>query len=184
MNRIIIILSLFLFIFGCTILEESSISNSYSNINSINLLLNETEIYYLGLEKNETICNTEEYETSEFSPLKQESICFYSTEDGTEIVIQIKKYTNYNDLNGTYQYTSSHLRSSQGIISENEFGDQSKFSSNHEDDYGAEFNEQGVYYYYLWFTKDLYLIHITSKGSEDAKEYVKNIGNQILVKFG
>jgi hypothetical protein len=52
-------------------------------------------------------------------------------------------------------------------------------------DYGGQFNEPGVYFYHLWICKDKYLIHITSKGTEEAAgDSVREIGQQILSKFG
>jgi hypothetical protein len=113
------------------------------------------------------------------------SFCNYTINNlsDTEIIIEIKKYTNYNDLNGTYQYFSSHLFSAEGIINDNKYGDQSIFRINNEDDYGAEFNYEGIYYYHLWFTKDLYLIHITSKGDIDVKEYIEEIALKINFRY-
>ncbi|MGV8141839.1 MAG: hypothetical protein ACP5NW_05345, partial [Candidatus Woesearchaeota archaeon] len=80
---------------------------------------------------------------------------------------------------------SLHLRGAKGLLSENAFGDQSRFYVNNEDDYGAENNPPGVYYYSLYMTKDLYLVQISSSGtSADAKDSVASVGRQILSKFG
>jgi len=99
--------------------------------------------------------------------------------------IELQKFANYEALDGTYQYDSSHLFGVKGLISENDYGDQSRFRVNSEDDYGAEFNEPGVYYYHLWICKNEYLIHITSSGrSKEADEYIAKIGQRILSKFG
>jgi hypothetical protein len=159
--------------------EEEMIELSV--LNNYELLFNEGDFNLLGLNFKEE-CNTEEYETSESSPLEQYSICQYTFEE-SEIVLEIKKYTNIHDLEGTYQYNSLHLRSSDGILSEDEYGDKSRFIVNSENDYGAEFNEPGVFYYNFWITKELYLIHITSKGVEEDKYIVLKIGEQILSKF-
>jgi hypothetical protein len=103
----------------------------------------------------------------------------------TSIIIELQKFADYEALNGTYQYDSLHYYSIQGLISENTFGDQSRFRLNNENDYGGQFNPPGVYFYHLWITKDLYLIHVTSSGtSQEAEGYVANIGRQILSKFG
>jgi hypothetical protein len=102
----------------------------------------------------------------------------------TGVVIELKKYTNSGDLNGSYQYESLHLRSIEGLISENDYGDQSRFYVNNENDYGAEYNDPNMYYYALYISKNEYLIYVTSKGtSVEAKEYVAKIGRRILSKF-
>jgi hypothetical protein len=102
----------------------------------------------------------------------------------TQVIIELQKFANYEALDGSYQYSSQHLYSIEGLISENVYGDQSRFRVNNVNDYGGQYNVPGVYYYHLWICKDLYLIHITSKGSEGAREYIANIGQQILSKFG
>jgi len=139
----------------------------------------------LGLTSDNQYCKTENYETSESSPLAQLATCSY-TIDGmadTSVIIEMKRFTNSNDLTGTYQYESLHLRGAKGLLAENTFGDQSRFSVNSDDDYGAEFNPPGVSFYSLYFTKDSYLVHVTTKGSADAKEDVASIGRRILAKF-
>jgi hypothetical protein len=102
----------------------------------------------------------------------------------TEVIIEYKKFAVLADLENTYQYDSSHLYSAEGLISENQYGDQSKFRMNNEKDYGGDLNPKDVYFYHLWFTKDEFLIHITSKGSEDAKEYSMRMADKILSRFG
>ena len=145
------------------------------------LILNEQDLMELGMRED---CKTEEYNTSEKMVISQYSFCNYTIDDlNTEIIIELSKYTNFKDLNSSYQYNSLHLRSSEGLISENNYGDQSRFYVNHESDYGGQFNELDIYYYHLWIVKDSYLIHITSKGSKEAKEYIKEIGLKILGKF-
>jgi hypothetical protein len=171
------------FIAGC--LAEK---NELSKISGIQELApNDRDLLQLGMAANGSNCQAEEYETGEFSLLAQYSICHYTIDklDDTEVVIELKKFSNTHDLNGSYQYESSHLSSSKGTISRDTFGDQSRFSKNHEEDYGGEFNEPGMHYYHLYFTKDIYLVHITSGGrSEEAKDYIANMGELILSKFG
>lgn len=139
----------------------------------------------LGLTSDNKYCKTETYETSENSPLAQLATCSYTIDglENTSLIIEIKRFTNANDLTGTYQYESLHLRGAKGLLAENTFGDQSRFSVNSDDDYGAEFNPPGVSFYSLYFTKDSYLVHVTTKGSADAKEDVEAIGRRILAKF-
>jgi hypothetical protein len=139
----------------------------------------------LGMTEDGADCKTEEYETSESSPLVQYSICSYLIDDldDTEVVIELKKFTNLADRNGSYQYESLHLRGYQGadkeafegLISENDYGDLSSFYYN---------NESTVYYYHLYICKEQYLIHITSKGTKDAEKPIAEIGRLILAKFG
>ncbi len=140
------------------------------------LVLNEQDLQQLGIAINGTDCQTEEYPTNEYSPLAQYSICNYTIKslNDTQVVLELQKFTNFEDLNGTYQYTSLHLRGSQGLISENDYGDLSRFYVD---------NESNVYYYHLWIGKNKYLIHITSKGSKEAGEYIAKIGRRILSKF-
>ncbi|MFP4403181.1 MAG: hypothetical protein ACLFPJ_02415 [Candidatus Woesearchaeota archaeon] len=172
------------FFIGCSIDKYDEIEKT-TNISDVDeLVLNENDLLKLGFKKNSE-CKIENYNTSEFSPLKQYAFCNYTIEklNNTKIIIEFKKYTNLHDLNGTYQYSSSHLFSSEGLISKDNYGDQSVFRVNSEKDYGGEFNEENVHYYHLWFTNDLFLIHITSKGSIEAKEYIEKIANKILLKF-
>jgi hypothetical protein len=153
-----------------------------------NMVLNEQDLQQLGMTSAGTDCYTdEEYSNIVDSSLGQYSFCNYTINslNDTWVVIELQKFANYEALNGTYLYDSSHLFGAKGLISENTYGDQSRFRVNSEDDYGAEFNEPGVYYYHLWICKNLYLIHITSSGrSKEADEYIAKIGRQILSKFG
>lgn len=167
-------------IFGPTIKTTNTIQGTQE------LTLSGPDLQQLGMRNGGTDCQTEEYTTNEYSPLAQYSFCNYTTNDldDTEIVIELKKFTNQEDLNGTYQYESLHLRSAEGLLSENEYGDQSRFYVNNENDYGGNVNtEPNVYYYHLWVCKDKYLIHITSKGSKEANKYIANMGQLILSKF-
>ncbi|MBI4021074.1 MAG: hypothetical protein HY369_02435 [Candidatus Aenigmarchaeota archaeon] len=150
------------------------------------LVLNDQDLQQLGMMSVGTDCRTEEYPTNEYSPLAQYSFCNYtiSSLNQTEVVLELKKYTNLEDLHGTYQYDSSHLFGAKGLISENAYGDMSRFRVNSEDDYGAEFTDPNVYYYHLWIVKSEYLIHLTSKGTEEAGEYMVSMGQLILSKFG
>ncbi|MCA9478569.1 MAG: hypothetical protein KC535_05470 [Nanoarchaeota archaeon] len=103
-------------------------------------------------------------------------ICNYTINDlgDTEVIIQLQEIANKTDLNGSYQYQSLHLRGYQGLIEENTMADQSRFYVN---------NESATFYYHLWMTKDDYLIHITSKGSEQARDDILAIGEEFLTKF-
>ena len=147
--------------------------------------LNEQDLQQLGL-SNGTNCRTEEGYTNivDSSP-GQYSICIYTINslNDTQVIIELQKFTNIEALNGAYQYDSSHLYSIEGLISENDYGDKSRFRVNNEHDYGGQYNEPNIYYYHLWICKDLYLIHITSKGSKEAGEYIAKIGWRILSKF-
>lgn len=150
------------------------------------LALNEQDLQQLGMTQvwNETDCQTQEYTTMNMHQA-QYSICNYTINslNDTWVVIELEKFINREDLNDTYQYESSHLFSVQGLISENDYGDQSRFRVNNVNDYGGQYNEPNVYYYHLWICKNEYLIHITSKGSKEAGEYITKIGQRILSKF-
>ncbi len=115
-------------------------------------------------------CNREEYKTGEYSPLAEYHVCTYQREN-TQIVVEIKRYTDPHELNGSYQYSSLHLRGFEGLISEDEYGDMSRFYVN---------NESDIYYYHLWIAEDNSLIHVTSKGKIDAIDYVPEIGQRIM----
>ena len=150
------------------------------------LALNEQDLQQLGMTQvwNETECQTQEYTTFNMDQA-QYRICNYTINslNDTWVVIELEKFINREDLNDTYLYGSEHLFSVQGIISENDYGDQSLFRVNNVNDYGGQYNEPNVYYYHLWICKNVYLIHITSRGAEEAREYVPEIGLQILSKF-
>ena len=190
--RLVILLVLTILVGGCSIVQdgqnasiEDSSAQATDTISGVrDLVLTEEDLRQLGVVGDG--CSIEEYVTDEFWPLSQYGFCNYAASalNGTDIVIELHKFTNEADRNGTYQYTSSHLYGAKGLISENEYGDQSSLRVNSEDDYGAEFNEQGIYYYHLWFTEDLYLVHITSKGSKDADALIAGIGRRIESKFG
>jgi len=199
MKLAIILAILLILIGGCSTVQDSSSGPTISGTQE--LVLNEQDLQQLGMtnDVNEqdlqqlgissgTNCQTdEEYSNIVDSSVGQYSICSYiiNSLNDTQVIIELQKFANYEALNGSYQYNSLHLYSVQGLISENDFGDQSRFRVNNVNDYGGQFNEPGVYFYHLWFTKDLYLIHITSKGSsKEAQEYIAKIGQQILSKFG
>lgn len=140
----------------------------------------------LGITGNETYCRTEEtYAKNVTLSRGAYSICTYnvSSLNNTDVVVQIKRFADYASLNGSYQYDSSHYFSSTGLISTDELGDQSTFRRSTDDDYGGEQNPDDVHYYHLWVTKDLYLVHVTSSGSEDAKNVVTAIAERILDAF-
>ncbi|MGV8086961.1 MAG: hypothetical protein ACP5N1_04990 [Candidatus Woesearchaeota archaeon] len=186
MKLAVILMIFMILLVGCSTVKNSPVVPITNNISETSqLILNEKDLLKLEMISNGTDCKTETYETNEHSPLAQYSICNYiiSNLNNTEVIIEFKKYTNLNDLNGSYDYESSHLFSANGIISENTYGDRSKFHVNTDDDYGAEFNTQGIYFYHLWICKDTYLIHITSKGSENAQEVIAKIGTEIMSKF-
>lgn len=177
----VILAILLLFIVGCIQAQENEIS-SVSGIQE--LMFGSEDLITLGLTSSD-VCEMEEHEIGPSAPLAQSSTCFYTvTRDNTEVVVQLEKFTNPEDLNGAFEYRSSHYRSSEGLLSENDYGDRSRFYVNNENDYGAEFNEPGVYFYSLWIVKDAYLMHVTSKGTEEAREDVSSMGLAILSKFG
>jgi hypothetical protein len=148
---------------------------------------NEQDLQQLGITSNGTNCWTdEEYTNIVDSSLGQYSICSYiiNSLNDTQVIIELQKFANYEALNGSYQYGSLHYYSIEGLISENDYGDQSRFRVNNVNDYGGQYNDPNVYYYHLWICKKEYLIHITSKGSsKEAKEYIAKIGQRILSKF-
>ena len=200
MKLAIILAILLILIGGCALVQDGRIKTTPTISGTQELVLNEQDLQQLGMTSdlneqdlqqlgmsNGTNCRTDEdYTNIVDSSLGQYSICIYNINslNDTWVVIELQKFANYEALNGSYQYDSQHLFSIQGIISENDYGDQSLFRVNNENDYGGQFNEPGVYYYHLWICKDLYLIHITSKGSKDAGEYITKIGRRILSKFG
>ncbi|MFA5141773.1 MAG: hypothetical protein WC471_02285 [Candidatus Woesearchaeota archaeon] len=181
--KLAILLGVLLILGGCTassnVMSISDLALNRQDLSSLGLVSD--HLKQLGMDSS-TDCKIEEYQTDEFSPLAQSGICSY-TLDGSEVIIQLEKYATLEALDGSYQYGSLHLRSADGLLSENDYGDKSRFYVNSPNDYGAEFNPTGVYFYSLYFTKDTYLVHISSKGSIDAKEDVAAIGRTILSKF-
>ena len=176
------VLVLLLFVGGCAGIAENQVEQGSAAVAIQELMLTDDEIVQLGMTRND--CQTEEYQASEYSPVTQYSICFYTIiRDDTEVIIELTEFSNPEDLNGTYQYASQHLRSIHGLLSEKDYGDQSRFYINHEDDYGAEFNDPDVHFYSLYICKDLSLIHITSRGTEQAGEDVAAIGRLLMTKF-
>ena len=199
MKLAIILAILLILITGCSTVQDSSSGPTISGTQE--LVLNEQDLQQLGMtnDVNEqdlqqlgissgTNCQTdEEYSNIVDSSVGQYSICSYiiNSLNDTQLIIELEKFANLEALNGSYQYDSLHLYSIQGLISQDDFGDQSRFRVNNVNDYGGQYNDPNVYYYHLWFTKDLYLIHITSSGrSKEAKEYIAKIGQRILSKFG
>ncbi|MCB9359369.1 hypothetical protein H6503_05540 [Candidatus Woesearchaeota archaeon] len=175
-KRIIAIMLLFLIILlvGCSENENTDVILPDNNVNvSMSPIISYEELGELGLADNG--CRTEQYKTGEFSTLSEYSFCNYTIEslDDTEVIIELKEFTDLENLNGSYQYESLHLRGYQGMISEDEYGDMSRFYVN---------NESDVYYYHLWIADKLQLIHVTSKGSKDAEGIIVNIGNYLLAR--
>src|SRR3989344_6145945 len=189
MKLAIILAILLILIGGCSTVQDSpsgpTIKTTHTISGTQDLMLNEQDLQQLGMTGHGCLTE-EEYTNIVDSSLGQYSFCNYTITslNNTEVILELKRFTNLEALNGSYQYDSSHLYSIQGLISENEYGDQSRFRVNNENDYGGQFNEPGIYFYHLWFTKDLYLIHITSKGSKEAGEYIAEIGQRILSKLG
>jgi hypothetical protein len=184
----ILIISIGIFIGGCSTAQNpSGPTTTTQTISGIQeLALNEQDLQQLGMARGGADCSIVEDQTDSYSQMVQYSFCNYTINslNDTTVIIELRKYTSLEDLNGTYQYESSHLFSIQGLISENDYGDQSRFRVSDEHDYGGEYNKPGVYYYHLWICKDKYLIHITSGTSKEAKGYVADIGRKILSKFG
>jgi hypothetical protein len=183
----IILVSLIILIAGCSINQDEKSDKTTNEISGTKaLLLNEQDLQQIGITGYG--CQTdEEYSNIVDSSLGQYSLCNYTINNfnDTGIIVELQKFDNYEALNGSYQYSSLHLYGIKGLISENKFGDQSRFRVNSDDDYGAQYNEPGIYFYHLWICKDLYLIHITSGGrSKEAEDYITKIGQQILSKFG
>ena len=180
MKLAIILTILIIIIGGCSTVQDSQLEPTTKTTHTISgtreLVLNEQDLAQLGI-TSEIDCNTEEYQTNAYSPLAQYSFCNFTIKNlnDSQVVLELKKFTNFEDLNGSYQYESLHLRGFQGLISENDYGDLSRFYVN---------NESTVYYYHLWISKNEYLIHITSKGSKEAGEYIAKTGRRILSKFG
>ncbi|HIH04835.1 TPA: hypothetical protein HA281_02810 [Candidatus Woesearchaeota archaeon] len=177
----IILAILLILIGGCSTVQDPpsgpTIKTTHKISGTQELVLNEQDLQQLGMTSDGTDCQTEEYQTNGYSPLAQYSFCNYTINslNDTQVVLELQKFTNVEDRNGTYQYSSLHLRGFEGLISENDYGDLSRLYVN---------NESTVYYYHLWIGKDEYLIHITSKGTKEAGEYIAKIGRRILSKFG
>ena len=149
--------------------------------------LNEQDLQQLGVTGNGTNCQTdEEYTNIVDSSLGQYSLCIYNINslNDTQVIIELQKFENSEALDGSYQYGSSHLYSVEGLISENDYGDKSRFRVSNVNDYGGQYNDPNVYYYHLWICKNEYLIHITSNRAKEAKEHIAKIGQTILSKFG
>ena len=176
MKPAVILMIIMILIAGCSIVKISGTAD---------LILDERDLQEIGMRSSEIDCYIEEYETSEHSPLMQYCFCNFTIDNlnDTEVALEFKKFTNLKDLNRSYQYDSLHYFSVEGLIRENDFGDQSRFRVNNENDYMGYLDVPGLYNYNLWICKDLYMIHITSKGTEEAEDYIAKIGRKILEKF-
>jgi hypothetical protein len=190
MKLTIILAILLVLIGGCSKVQDQPSGPTINTTDTISgtqdLTLNEDDLQELGMRVGTDCVTEEDYSNIIDSTIGQYSFCNYSINslNDTEVLLQLQRFADYEALNGSYQYDSSHYYSIEGLISENDFGDQSRFRVNNVNDYGGEFNKPGVYYYHLWICKDLYLIHITSGGtSKEAKEHITQIGRQILSKF-
>ncbi|HLD06435.1 MAG TPA: hypothetical protein VJC16_02790 [Candidatus Nanoarchaeia archaeon] len=172
-----ILAMLLIFIGGCAAVQDPPSGPAPEISGTQDLVLDEQDLQQLGMAGDGTDCRTEGYPTNDRSPLAQYSFCSYTvnTLDDTQIVLELQKFTNREDLYGTYQYASLHLRGFEGLISEDDYGDQSRFYVS---------NESAVHYYHLWTSRDEYLIHITSKGSREAREHIAGMGRRILSRFG
>jgi hypothetical protein len=180
-HAIILALSLLL-ISACTKVQESIVETGHDVAGNEELILTEAELQQLGLAGD---CKTEAYETSEFSVIAQYSFCNYTFTalSDTDLIIELKKFSDTGSMNGSFQYESMHLRSSEGIISENTYGDMSRFYRNSKFDYGAEFDTSNVTYYHLYIVKDEFMIHVTSGGSNGAKQPIEDIGRIVMSRF-
>ena len=180
MKLAIILAILLILIGGCSTVQDSpsgpTIKTTHTISGTQDLVLNEQDLQQLGMTGHGCLTE-EEYTNIVDSSLGQYSFCNYTINslNDTQVVLELQKFTNVEDRNGTYQYSSLHLRGFEGLISENDYGDLSRLYVN---------NESTVYYYHLWIGKDEYLIHITSKGTKEAGEYIAKIGRRILSKFG
>lgn len=187
MKPAIILVVLLIFTGGCLTGEDGG-KTAPAISGTLDPVLDEQDLQQLGMTVSGTGCRTDEgYSNIVDSSTGQYTFCNYTVDAlvDTSVIIELQRFANREALNGTYQYNSLHLFSVEGLISENDFGDQSRFRVNSEKDYGGEFNEPGVYYYHLWICKDEYLIHITSGGrSEEARDYIAETGRLILSKFG
>jgi hypothetical protein len=172
-TKILLLILTSLLLVGCT--QHIIPTNNNNNITIQDMILNQEELLQLGIQTNEPECKVEHYETSELSPLAEYAMCNYTIikRNATQIIVQLQTFSNFNDLNGSYQYNSLHLRGFQGLINENEYGNLSRFYVN---------NESNTYYYHFWIVSEPHLIHVTSKGIQDDKDYVKNITLKLVSK--
>lgn len=186
MRSTIYLIVFLIFLSGCLTQQDKSLDNisPISQISQISqdILPDNNEIRQLGIVSEGIVCNTEEYDANDHSSLQMYSFCNFTIKNcnDTEVIIELSRYSDLKDLNYSYQYNSLHLRSKKGLISEDDYGDQSRFSVNHEQDYGGTFDDPKISYYHLWICKGPYLIHITSKGSIDAKRYIPDLGSMML----
>ncbi|MCX8179005.1 MAG: hypothetical protein N3D75_04225 [Candidatus Aenigmarchaeota archaeon] len=175
-TQIILISVLIFLLFGTLYLKDLLRQN-------VELKIDDIEMENIGFSvANECV---KEYYNQRQSSIKQYIYCNYTVNSlsDTWIFLEIKKFQNKNDLYNAYEYDSQHLFAADGIISENTYGDKSRFRINSKNDYGAEFVDPNISYYHLWICKNNYLIHITSKGSKQANEYIERMADLILSKF-
>jgi hypothetical protein len=191
MKLAIILTILLLFAVGCSTVQEEKqvpVVNTAPAVSGIqDLMFSAQDLSQFGLVSGGADCLVENYNTSEFSPQAQYSLCNYTiaSMNNTLVWIELHRYADFESLNGSYGYTSSHLFGAKGLMSENTYGDQSRFRVNSADDYGGEFNDPNMYYYHLWITKDKYLIHITSGGTDKtANDSIDKMARMMLNRFG
>jgi len=182
MKHVIVLAILLVLIGGCSrVQEEKPIISGTQE-----LILNEQDLQLLGMSVG-TDCQTDNaYSNIVDSSTGQYTFCNYTINSlkDTEVIIQLQRFMDKEALEGSYQYDSSHLYSIEGIISEDVYGDKSRFRMNNKNDYMGELNEPGVYNYHLWICKGLYLIHVTSGGrNKEVGDYIPKIGQKILSKF-
>ncbi len=165
------------------LLAFSACASEHHLLSVHDLLLSTEEVALLQLSVDQE-CVIEEYQTSETSPLAQSSFCsFVSQNDSVHLIIDIKKYTNEQDVLGSFQYQSSRHRSPQGILAQNTHGSYSTFVMNVEEDYMGHLNDPEMYYYHLWIAKDLFLIHITSRGTVSDESLLLAVADKLLLRF-
>lgn len=202
MKQAIFLAVVLIFIAGCATVENTSQTNNVTINGTSELIFTEQDLKELGMAAevddqvlnqlgiglNGENCRTDnEYTNIVDSNYGQYSVCAYviPSLNNTQVIIELQKFADSEALVGSYQYSSSHLNSAEGIISENKYGDMSKFYKNNPNDYGGQLDPPGMHFYHLWFTKGLYMVHVTSAGTSiDADEYVLDAGTKILSKFG
>lgn len=193
MIKTIVVALVLILIAGCAAKQDYE-QTSVTGIGD--LLLSEQDLVQAGLTRDVhdevlaqlgldgTNCKTEEQTVFDASGVDY-GICSYASSslNNTQVIIELKKFANASEAKNAYYYDSSHLYSAKGIISKDEYGDQSLFRMNSKDDYMGNLDPADLFYYHLWFIKDAYLIHITSKGSKDAGEMVARIASIIEARF-
>jgi hypothetical protein len=167
------------FIFSLLFLS-SCVSENVFYVNIEDVVLSDIDLVDLSLYVLDD-CVFENFNASSNSPLIASSFCsYFSFDESSEVIISISKYSNFDDLFGSYQYQSSHLRSVEGLISEDFFGDFSKFYVNVEEDYMGYLNDVDIYYYHLWIVSGDFLIHITSKSYLEEHDLLIGIAERFM----